>query len=315
MGYNDGTPGKVLDGVLECPQGVHVQIVGRLVEEEQVAAALDELGHVEPVALASRELADELLLVGAAEVVEGAVGAGLHGARAQLDRVLPLTHLVVHRLLRVEGVPHLVRVHELHRGPDVEGARVGSLDAGHHLEQGRLPRTVPADHTNHSAPGEVEAEVLEQQPVVVRLRDAVGHHDFVAEPGAGRDEDLGLSHTFTAALLQQLLVPRQPRLVLRLPSLGRHLDPLELALQGALACLVRLLLLCEPLGLLVQPRGVVALPRDASAAIELKNPAGHVVEEVPVVGDGDDGALEVGEELLQPRHALRVQVVCRLVQE
>ena len=37
-------------------------------------------------------------------------------------------------------------------------------------------------------------------------------------------------------------------------------------------------------------RRVVALERDALAAVELENPPGDVVEEVPVVRDGDDGA-------------------------
>ena len=46
----------------------------------------------------------------------------------------------------------------------------------------------------------------------------------------------------------------------------------------------------EPRLLLLEPAGVVALVRDALAAVELEDPAGHVVEEVAVVGDGDDGA-------------------------
>ncbi len=51
-----------------------------------------------------------------------------------------------------------------------------------------------------------------------------------------------------------------------------------------------LLFLLQPGLLLLQPGGVVALPGDALAAVELQDPAGDVVEEVAVVGDGDDGA-------------------------
>ena len=62
-------------------------------------------------------------------------------------------------------------------------------------------------------------------------------------------------------------------------------------------------------------RRVVALERDAAAAVELEDPAGDVVEEVAVVGDGDHGALVVGEEALEPVDGLGVEVVRRLVEE
>ena len=71
----------------------------------------------------------------------------------------------------------------------------------------------------------------------------------------------------------------------------------------------------EALLLLLQPRRVVALERVALAAVELEDPAGHVVEEVAVVGDRHDGARVVLEELLEPVDALGVEVVGRLVEQ
>ena len=76
-----------------------------------------------------------------------------------------------------------------------------------------------------------------------------------------------------------------------------------------------LLLEREPLLLLIEPRRVVALPRDAGAAIELEDPPGHVVEEVAVVRDRDDGAREVVQEVLEPGDRLGVEVVGRLVEQ
>ena len=52
-----------------------------------------------------------------------------------------------------------------------------------------------------------------------------------------------------------------------------------------------------------------------AAAIELEDPAGHVVEEVTVVGDGDDRAGVVLEEALEPRDRLGVEVVGGLVEQ
>ena len=66
---------------------------------------------------------------------------------------------------------------------------------------------------------------------------------------------------------------------------------------------------------MVEPRGIVALPRDALAAVEFKDPASHMVEEVTVVGDGDDGAFVLLQVALQPLDALGIEVVGGLVEE
>ena len=95
----------------------------------------------------------------------------------------------------------------------------------------------------------------------------------------------------------------------------RHADPLELALERAPARLVDLLFLREPLVLLLEPARVVAFPRDAVPAVELEDPARDVVEEVPVVGDRDDGAVVLLEVAFEPRNRLRVEVVRRFVEE
>ena len=71
----------------------------------------------------------------------------------------------------------------------------------------------------------------------------------------------------------------------------------------------------EPSPLLFEPAGIVPLIRDAAATVELEDPAGDVVEEIAVVRHGDDGALVVGEEALEPRDGLGVEMVRRLVEE
>ena len=104
-------------------------------------------------------------------------------------------------------------------------------------------------------------------------------------------------------------------LALGVPRAGRHLDPLELALERAALGGLRLLLELEPAFLLLQPARVVALPGDARAAVELQDPAGDVVEEVAVVRDRHDGARVLGQVPLEPGHRLGVEVVGGLVEE
>ena len=145
---------------------------------------------------------------------------------------------------------------------------------------------------------------------VVRLE-----HD-VAEARAGRDVDLGgvdLAHP--VGLGRHLLVARQTRPALGLAGLGVGADPLELALEhlGALGVLLALDLEAVLLGLEV--RRVVALVGVRLATVELEDPAGDVVEEVPVVGHGQDGAGVGREVALEPLHRLGVEVVGGLVEQ
>jgi len=65
--HDDATRERFEAG-LERPQRVHVEIVRRLVEEQDVATLLEQLREVDAVPLAAGQRPDELLLIGAAEV-------------------------------------------------------------------------------------------------------------------------------------------------------------------------------------------------------------------------------------------------------
>src|SRR6478672_11751705 len=71
---DDGATRERLESRLERPESVHVEVVGGLVEQQHVPARLEQLREMHPVPLATRQLADWLLLVCAAEVEGGHVG-------------------------------------------------------------------------------------------------------------------------------------------------------------------------------------------------------------------------------------------------
>ncbi len=84
---HDGAAGEVQQRLFERAQRVDVEVVGRLVEQQQVAAGAQQLGEMHAVALAARERADLALLRGALEVEPRHVGA-------RRDRALPHHDLV-----------------------------------------------------------------------------------------------------------------------------------------------------------------------------------------------------------------------------
>src|SRR3954463_6383577 len=82
-----GAAGEILQRLLERAQGLDVEIVGRFVEQEDVAALLQHLGDMDTVALAAGELADLLLLVLALEVEGADIGAGADFVLAEMEYV------------------------------------------------------------------------------------------------------------------------------------------------------------------------------------------------------------------------------------
>jgi hypothetical protein len=65
---DDRAAGEIEERFFQGAQRVHVEVVRRLVQEEQVAAALQEFRQVDAVPLTAGEIPDPLLLVGAPEV-------------------------------------------------------------------------------------------------------------------------------------------------------------------------------------------------------------------------------------------------------
>jgi hypothetical protein len=137
----------------------------------------------------------------------------------------------------------------------------------------------------------------------------------VAQARARRNTDLTDVRGALGRLRGQLFVGREACLALRLARAGRRTHPLELLLELSLARGLLLLFVLEPGLLLLQPGGVVALEGVAAPAIQLEDPLGDVIQEVAIVGDGDDRARILVQESLEPRDALRIQVVRGLVQK
>ena len=67
-GDHHGHAREVQQRFFQGTQGFHVEVVGRFVEQQHVAALLQGQGQVQTAALTTGEVLDELLLVGALEV-------------------------------------------------------------------------------------------------------------------------------------------------------------------------------------------------------------------------------------------------------
>ena len=75
------------------------------------------------------------------------------------------------------------------------------------------------------------------------------------------------------------------------------------------------LLLLDPFLFCFQPRGVIPLIGDATPAIQLKNPARRVVQKIAIVSNCDHRSRKIFEEVLEPCHGFRIQMVGGLIKQ
>ncbi len=307
--------GKSENGVLEGPQRVDVEIVGRLVEQQQVAAALEELREVHAVAFAAGQRTHLALLVAALEVEPRHVGPRRDFTLAEHHLVAAVRNLLPDGLVGVERIARLVHISDLDGFAEAQRAGIGLLLPGDHPEERRLARTVGPDDADDAAARQREVDLVHQEHVTVALAESPRLDDDVAEPRARRDVDFGAFDALGGLFRQHGFVRVEARLALRLPRARGHPDPVQLALERPLAPRFLLLFDLEALLLLFEPGRIVALPRNARAAIEFQDPTRDVVQEVPVVRDRDHRARVVLQKVLEPLHRLRIEVVGRLIEE
>ena len=113
MGDDHGAAGEFEPRVLQAFQRFDIKVVGRLVEQQQIAALLERQRQIQAVALAAGEHAYELLLVGAFEPEACHIGAGGHFHAADLDEVKPTGDGLPQVLVRIEARTVLVDVGDL----------------------------------------------------------------------------------------------------------------------------------------------------------------------------------------------------------
>src|SRR5512140_749251 len=107
---DDRAASELEERILERPERIDVQVVGRLVEQEQISTLSERPREMQAVHLAAGEVADPFLLVGSAEIEHRAPGAGWHLAFSDQDLLLAAGELLPDGPLGVGSFTVLVDV-------------------------------------------------------------------------------------------------------------------------------------------------------------------------------------------------------------
>ncbi len=185
--YDDRAAAKIEQSFLQRSEGIDVEIVGRLVEEQEVPSATKQLGQVHAIPFAAGQLRHFSLLIGTLEVEASHIAATGNLALAQHKVFRPSGDFFKDGLGAVKGVSVLVDVGRNDGLPHAKAPGVGLLLSNDHPKQRRLAGAIGADDADDPAAGEVKVQVLHQQVVAVSLAHALGPHDQVAQVRTGGD--------------------------------------------------------------------------------------------------------------------------------
>src|SRR5436190_5476576 len=208
--YHHHTPAKSDERFLQQSQRAEIEIVGWFVENENVAAALENLGQQDPAPFASAELVDLRVdpLLGEEEPPE--IPAQRNVFFAKPNVFAPLPHFLPDGLRVVEQKPVLIDVIDLGPRTDLHCTAGWFQLPQHDPEQGRFTEAVSANDSEPLSRDEVQRHILEEgtAPKFHSYFPQLDH--AVCQLGRGRDNEIDVELCFGRALPRHLEVTFHP---------------------------------------------------------------------------------------------------------
>ena len=303
-------------------EGRNVEIVGGLVQEQDVRRFEHQLGDDHTRLFAAGETADRSVeLLGPEHeslrpadhmdrpvVEDDGVAGGPQGLPERLRRVEPRTVLIEHHDLQAKGVG------------DRAGVRL--LGSREHAHQRGLAAAVAAEEAQPEPRGEGEVELRDDRALTVALGHALRDDELFGPALRGRevDPDRGLLRPSIEIREFALHASRfvDAGLGLARARLGLPREPHEFAAHTVAQRILIRGLTGQKLILLLEVAGVVpghVTHSQSERLVQLDHPAGDGFEEVAIVADGDERLGLAGQEVFEPENAFEVKVVGGFVEE
>ena len=315
VGYEQQHPLEFLDGRLHPFPGGNVQVVGRLIQNQQVDFLVHQHTQPQPGLLTAGQVPHllEHILPLEQERTQPISGS-LRRA------VLFVEHGVVKASLRVVKVDDLGKIPKFYRRAELNLALTVLL-AQKALEEGGFSRAVVAKEGDPLPALYAQVNVREERPIAKGLGNALHFEDDI--PGKILFSEGGLHGSLFFGLFRPVN-SLHPVLdghgtavkgsVVDAPAL-HPLQGIAQLLQLGLLLLVLLHLQIEPSLLFVHVEGIVAGIELRVTVGNLNDPVGHLIDKIPIVGNGQHRSFEGVDILLQPFHAPQIQVVGGLIQQ
>ena len=314
MRHHDDNALKLIQIILQSPQGRNVKIIGRLVKDQHIRRTHKHLQKIQPPSLAARELSEQTILI-----LSRKQKAFQHLRRTDLSfrrihKLRNVADIVYHALAGLHFAADLLCViADLHGLAELDVTAVRRDLSGNHLHKSRFSAAVRPYEADAVILPEQIGKIAYQHPVAICLADMLQLNCRPAKPchsGCHLDPAV-LLRSFPAL---QLLKPVQTRLLLGRSRLRSPPYPCQFVAQDALTLPLARLRHLLALHLQFQIALIIRFIGIDTALIDLDDTVGHAVEEIPVMCYHDDSALALFQHILQPVAHHIVQMVCRLIQ-
>ena len=309
----------LLQQLLEQLQRVDVQVVGGFVQHQHIGGQGEQPGQQQAVALATGQGAHRAVGAFGSEQEVAQVAHDMLAGAVDLDPLAAWADGVGQGGVQVQSGAHLVEVGHLQLRAPPNAALGGFGLPQDEPQEAGLARPVGADQADLVAAQDGGRKAPDQPGLVGAVAQAdvlkFGHDLAAGRTRVELQPDLPELLTALRTLLPQGLQPRHaghaagtarlhafsdPHLFLRQQFVGAGVGQ-GLGIQFPLACLFK-----------GRVRTGVAAQH---AAVELHDAAGHGVDEGTVVGDEDQRATPVLQQVLQPLDGVQVEVVGGLVEQ
>ena len=292
-----------------------IEIVRRLVEDEQVAAAQEDFRNRETAALSAAEVLDAAIdrLIG--EKVALQVTADMQLVIAEHDPVALARDRFHHALLIAEDFAILIHVIDHRARAAFHRTPRRFLLAENDAQQRGLACAIASDETDPRARRKLQREGVEQFSFADLHANIHQIEDGVSELRRRRDDEVHVLVALRAVLRGEFMVARDAVHALRAARARAFAHPFEFAREKLLPAAFRCLLARFALGFRREVLLVVAWIGIELPALQFDDARGDTVEKVAVVRDEKAGAGIAAQEIFQPLDTLRIEVVGRFVED
>jgi len=308
--------GPVVEEVLDSAQRVEVDVVGGLIEQQDVRSLGQDEQQLQSPALATRERADRCPL-----------GVAVEPEPLQQRGVMPVRvagragHRVPHPPGRIERSPDLVMEADADGRPGLDPTFRRWEPLRDQIEERGLAGPVRADDPQPLTRVEQQVDMAEQPRPVRRRRPepmphAVQLHHLVAQPrGVAVQRQLAGPERRIGSVIHQVGGRHHASLGLARPGRRSSPQPRQLTPDEVAADRGGSSVPFDPFRPRREVRRVAAFVDMGPAPVELQDPSGDPIEHVAIVGDEDETTAMSGDAILQPHDRVEIELVGRLVED
>ena len=318
MADDDDRAGIIRDHLLQQVEGFEIEIVGRLVEHQQIRRQRQGAGQQQARALAARQARHgRARLLGSKEEVAHVADDVLLLA-VDFDPVAAAARQRVlqgHVILERDAL--LVEARQFEIGAKAHEARVGFERAGQEVDERRLARAIAPDDAKPVAAQNANREIIDDDALAIGLRDVIRlDHELAGDLSLGDGNlDVAGDATRLAEFLAQAAQPLHASDISLAPPTDAVTHPMLLVGDAPFELVMVALLLLKHLvapGLefaeaFFEPAGATTIKPDRGAR--------EILQKASIMADENDGRAHAGDLAFEPFDGGQIEMVGRLVEQ